>query len=202
MTATTNPLRPTVYDQLARHVERHKYTKGQYKGAAPADSARRSKTHFRVLPVIRNSNPAYAVRFHETDIMTAYEDGTFEFDTGGWHESRTTRDALNHCLGAFVRRTGVTGGWVQSAPSQYRIKQTQIVIGGRSLQFFDGMVFDQDGTLHANTPAKPFLKRVADRQERKEWLEDEDTRAFREALPVIHAGVTAMAGENKVTRRP
>ena len=204
MTATTNPtnpLRPTVYSQLARHVERHKYTKGQYKGSAPADSARRAKSHFRVISVVRNSNPAYAVRFHETDIMTAYEDGTFEFDTAGWHESRTTRDALNHCL-HFVRSTGVTCGWVQSAPSQYRIKQTEIVIGGRSLQFFDGMVFDQDGTLHANTPAKPVLKRVADRQERKEWLEDEDTRAFRAALPVIHAGVTAMVGENMVQRRP
>jgi len=111
-------------------------------------------------------------------------------------------------LSAFVRRTdvtggwGVTGGWVSSAPSQYRIKQTQISIGGHTLQFFDGMMFNQDGTLHADTPAKPFLKRVADRQERKEWLDEEDTRAFRAALPLVHAGVTAMVGENMVQRRP
>jgi hypothetical protein len=62
----------TAHTKLKLHLERYAYKRGRNTGEAPADSSRRGKTHFRV---IRGNGGQMIVRFHNADLLTAYEDG-------------------------------------------------------------------------------------------------------------------------------
>ncbi len=43
-----------------------------------------------------DGQPAYAVQYHITDIVTFHSDGSVQFDTGGWNSS-TTRGRMDLC---------------------------------------------------------------------------------------------------------
>jgi hypothetical protein len=168
----------TLHQLLATQHDEHAYTKGVFKGDAPADPARRGRTHFRIY----ERNGAMRVLFHSTEIITAYPDGTVVLDSGGWHTSPTTREAFAHF--SYYLHSARHGANSQTA--LYRSRR----YAGPVTPFYDGMTIAPDGTLA--TPAKPFMARVADREERKEWRTDPDVVAFRAALPVLHAAVSAM----------
>jgi hypothetical protein len=170
----------TLYTKLNLHLDRHQYKRGAYKGDAPADASRRGRCHSRV---VRPSNATFiAVRFHNTDIIRAYPDGTIVLDSNGWDASPTTRDAYAHW--GFYLRSARHGSHTQTAlcsGSWYT---------GPTVPFYDGLTLDAD--RHLASERKPFMARVADRAERREFRTDEDVQAFRAALPVLHAAVTAM----------
>jgi hypothetical protein len=168
----------TLYHQLTLQHDEHAYTKGAFKGDAPADPSRRGRTHFRV----QGFTNYMAVLFHNTHIIRAFPDGTVELDSGGWHTSPTTREAYAHF--SFYLHSVRYGTYSQTALTRSR------QYAGPTTPFYDGLTLDAEGRL--TTPAKPFMARVADREERKEWREDEDVAAFRAALPVLHAAVSAM----------
>lgn len=173
----------TLHQQLTLQLSKHAYKRGAYMGDAPADPSRRSRTHFRIY----ERSGAMQVLFHNTEIITARPDGTIELDSGGWHASPTTREAYAH-FGIYLC-TVRKGAYSQTALTRCRHYT------GMTTPFYDGLTLDADGCL--TTPAKPFMARVADREERKEWRTDEDVAAFRAALPVLHAAVTAMGPQER-----
>lgn len=169
----------TLYTTLALQLERAKYTKGAYKGAAPADPARRWKDYFRVE---RRSSTTVAVVFHYTDIITADATGTVTLRSSGYDTSPTTRAAFAQ-FGFRMRshRLGVTSN---TAVSWHRRGHP----AGPTYVFFEGMTLTPDGTLDPSQTPALASKVVADRDERKAFREDPDVQAFREMLPVLVEG--------------
>ena len=151
------------YDTLGLYIARHQYTKGAYKGQAPADTSRRAKSHFRVA----NDVTTRVVRFHATDILTAYPDGTIRLHTNGWDTAPTTREALWDAIKLATGRT-------LSIHSRRHNGLSQTAIGQH--RYYDGMVFDSDLNL-LSTPA-PFQAYAADR---------EATKALRDAAVPLRA---------------
>ena len=167
------------HTKLKFHLDRHVYKRGQYKGDAPADQTKRSKNHFRV---IKGNGGQMIVRFHNADILTAYEDGHIKLDTRGWHTSPTTRDAMGTAL-------GFTGHIAYL--SSYRLggySQTAIRMAGKTYAYYDGMEFSADGALM--TEAKPFRAKRTDRDETAEFRREIKESGFVGMFPVLYNSVT------------
>jgi len=163
------------HTRLKQHLERHMYKRGRNKGEAPADYTRRSKTHFRV---IQGNGGQMIVRFHNADILSAYEDGHIKLHTNGWHASPTTRSAMNEAL-CFFGIGGVSsvrlGGY----------SQTGIRMNGKTYRYYDGMEFAADGT--PLTPLKEFTAKRVDREETAEFRADIKDSGFLDMFPILYA---------------
>lgn len=177
----------TTYTKLKLHLERHMYKRGKNKGAAPADSSRRSKTHFRV----RANNDTMVVRMHHTDILTAYEDGTVRLSTGGWWTSTTLRN-LNTALGSFFTGPRM---WV-GGRRVFGMSQQTITRASGTVMFFHGIMFDAYGNQRG-TPV-PFERKRADKDERAEFRRDVAESGFKDAFPILYqaAGVPEVSWLN------
>lgn len=162
------------HTKLKLHLERHVYKRGRNKGDAPADSSRRAKTRFRV---VQGNGGQMIVRFHNADLLSAYEDGHIVLDTKGWHASPTTRSAMNDAL-CFFGMGGVRsvrlGGY----------SQTGIRMNGKTYRYYDGMEFAADGTLL--TPLKVFSAKRTDREETAEFRADIKESGFVGMFPVLY----------------
>lgn len=159
------------FDKISNHVEQHQYRKGRFVGEAPVD--RRSKTHFRA-----GVTPTYAyVRFHRTDILTAYRDGTVRLDCSGWDYAPTTRDAVWTATQKFFHSAAL------HTHRENGYGNTAIAVRGRTYAFYDGITFDADGQLLSE--AQPFKAYRADREARKKW--DADAAAFKAVFPMLYA---------------
>lgn len=166
------------YTRLKFHVDRYKYTKGQFTGDAPLDKNRRSRTHERVQVI---SPTRACVIFHNTRILMADSvRGTVTLDSGGWVESPTTREALR----AAIRVATEYNVWVSTYTSN-GYKQTTITTPHGSYVFYDGMEFDDN--MRLTSPAKPFLTYRADTAARKAVADR--YAEFRSVLPVLVAGI-------------
>jgi hypothetical protein len=166
------------HTRLKLHLERHVYKRGRNKGDAPADSSRRAKTHFRV---IQGNGGQMIVRFHNADILSAYEDGHIVLNTNGWHASPTTRTAMNEAL-CFFGMGGVgsvrKGGY----------SQTGIRMNGKTYRYYDGMSFAADGTLMGDRIS--FTAKRTDREETAEFRADIKESGFVGMFPVLYAAAT------------
>ena len=163
------------HTRLKLHLERHMYKRGRNRGEAPADYTRRSKTHFRV---IKGNGGQMIVRFHNADILTAYEDGHIKLDTNGWHASITTRSAMNEAL-CFFGMGGV------SSVRKCGYSQTGIRVIGKTYRYYDGMEFAADGT--PLTPLKQFSAKITDREETAEFRADIRDSGFVGMFPILYA---------------
>ena len=162
------------HTKLKLHLERHVYKRGRNKGEAPADSSRRSKTHFRV---IQGNGGQMIVRFHNADILSAYEDGHIVLNTNGWDTHPTTRAAMNQAL-RFFGMGGV------SSVRKGGYSQTGIRMNGKTYRYYDGMEFAADGTLM--TFAKRFTAKRTDREETAEFRADIKESGFVDVFPVLY----------------
>lgn len=164
------------HTKLTMHHSRHMYKRGMYKGEAPADSARRAKRHFRV---IKGNGGQMIVRFHNADILTAYEDGHIKLDTRGWDAHPTTRSAMNQALG-FIEPMAYVGSHRMGGYSQ-----TVIRMAGKTYRYYDGMEFSADGT--PLTPLKEFTAKRTDREETAEFRREIKESGFVGMFPVLYA---------------
>jgi hypothetical protein len=173
----------TVYNKLKLHLERNMYKRGAYKGDAPADQYKRYKTHLRVIarPGTEATN-AMVVRMHNTDILTAYEDGSIMISTGGWWTS-TTRKNLNGVLGTFVGRRMYVSGRRVFGMSQPTITRA----GGPAWLFYDGITFRGDGELASTRMC--FERKRADKDERAEFRNEVAKSGFKDAFPILYQSV-------------
>ena len=167
------------HTKLTMHLTRHMYKKGAHKGEAPLDGSKRGKTRQRV---IKGNGGQMIVRFHNTDILSAYEDGHIVLRANGWHASTTTRTAMNQalCFAGF----GSIGGL-----RKWGISNTVIRVGSQSWRYYDGMEFSAEGKL-LSTPLE-FEKRVSDRDETKEFRADIKESGFVDMFPVLYAAATS-----------
>lgn len=175
----------TAHALLARHLERHQYKKGVYQGAAPADSSRRGKSHFRIE---RRYNGDLAVVFHHTDVLRASPDGTLTLRTGGYHDSQTTRAAFSHAVLSFT---------------PWRMQLTTVTLNGYrnpcligrglsdAVAFEEGMTIAPDGTV--NNFGAQVSRYEADRQRRAAWRKDPLIQEFRELLPLMFEAAKSSA---------
>lgn len=167
------------HTKLTMHLSRWMYKRGRNKGEAPADSSLRAKTHFRV---VKGNGGQMIVRFHNADILTAYEDGRIRLDTNGWHSSPTTRKAMSGALG-FVTPIAYLCSYRWGGYSQ-----TAIRMAGKTYRYYDGMEFSADGTLL--TEAKPFTAKRTDREETAEFRKEIKESGFVGVFPVLYEAAT------------
>ena len=169
----------TPFGNLRLHIERYKYKKGAYAGAAPADTSRRGKSHFRV----EMRGTYIAVVFHYTSILRAFDDGRVVLQSGGYETSPTTRAALEHALWlagykGWLRsdtRNGLLNTVLQLAPTNG---------AWRKLGWADGITISPTGEVTGYAPIKTYR---ADKEARKAWREQ--AQPFKEMLPILLAGL-------------
>lgn len=175
----------TAHALLARHLEHHQYKKGTYEGAAPADKARRGKTHYRIE---RRYNGDMVVVFHYTDIIRALPDGTIILRTNGYNQSRLTRVAFADAISAFTP-------WHAYLTTVTNNGYTNICLSGSGLDkpvaFEEGMIIRPDGTID-NFGAKLY-RYEANRAARKAWRKDPLIQEFRELLPLMFEAAKSSA---------
>jgi hypothetical protein len=163
--------------KLKLHLERHMYKRGKHKGDAPADQCRRGKTHLRVV-----ARPdTMVVRMYNTDILTAYEDGSIMISAGGWWTS-TTRKNLNDVLHTFGTGMYVSGRRV------FGMSQATVTrAGGPTWMFYDGIKFDANREL-ISVPLS-FERKRADKDERAEFRKDVAESGFKDVFTILYQSV-------------
>jgi hypothetical protein len=174
MTSTT----PTTHTNLALHLERHKYKRGQYKNAAPLCGYKRQRSHVRVL---RRNDNAMVVRMYSTDILTAYEDGRIVIDTRGWYDRPTTKARLNEAFGFVPFHIGIGSRSVKS------LNQTALRVNRTLYKYFDGIELDGEGNILSDLHA--FDARHTDKAEAAEFRRDIVESGFKAVFPVLAANV-------------
>jgi hypothetical protein len=167
------------FTKLKLHLEQHMYKRGAHKGDAPADRYKRGKSHLRVVarPGTEATN-AMVVRMYNTDILTAYEDGSIMVNTGGWWTS-TTIGNLNDALRYFVPYSLSV-----SKRRVFGMSQQTMTCRGTTWAFYDGIKFDNDGKMRS-TPL-PFERKQADKEERAEFRKDIAESGFKGAFPILY----------------
>ena len=169
----------TTHTNLALHLERHKYTKGQYKNAAPLCGYKRQRNHVRVL---RRNDNAMVVRMYSTDILTAYEDGRIVIDTRGWYDRPTTKARLNEAFGFVPFHIGI-GSW-----SVKSLRQATLRVNRTLYKYFDEIELDGEGNILSDLHA--FDARHTDKHEIEGFREDIKESGFKAVFPVLAANVT------------
>jgi hypothetical protein len=134
----------TAHAKLTAHLEKHMYKRGYNIGDAPADN--RGKTNFRVVK--RGEN--IAVRFHSTDILTAYPNGDIMLDCRGWASATTTRAAMDFALRRF--QPSYTSMGIRNFKSNSQL--CLYLPGSRVVRYYDGIRISQTGEVL--TPLQAF----------------------------------------------
>ena len=180
----------STYAKLKLHLERHQYKRGQFKGDAPMDSTRRERSHIRVF----DHGMRRGVIMHNTRILTAYED-RFVLDTGGWHDSPTTKEAINQVLHKF---TPLSGSYMHSKVVG-GISQTVLLLrNGDQILYYDGMEFDAEGKL--TTPLKTFKVKRINREESKEFMQEVKDSGFKAMFPLLYVSAGEPDGSGVAAR--
>lgn len=180
LTQPTPAATMTAHTRLALYLQRHVYKRGQYQGDAPADKSRRAKSHFRV---VKGNGGQMIVRFHSTDILTAYANanGNVILNSGGYHESPTTREAFNHATNVFASH-------LRYMHSLNLNGHSQTVLG--PLRFYDGMEFDGmefDGEGKLLTLEQPLQTRRINRTESREFTQAIKDSGFKDMFRILAA---------------
>jgi hypothetical protein len=167
----------TAYQTAILHISRHAYQRGAHKGDAPADPNRRSKNHFRMMALTGRC----VVRFHNANIITAYENGDIEFDARGWVDSPTTRGAFDDAIyGLKIHNVSRPYGMTHRSA-----KHTVVKAAGKTYVYYDGMKFSQEGTLL--TAPRPFRETRIDKEETAELARELEASGFKAMYKVIYA---------------
>lgn len=168
------------YNNMKLHLTRHFYTRGMFKGDAPVES--RAKNHFRVVQAPSYRDEMY-VRFHNTNIITAYEDGSFKMNTNGWASSMTTKMAVSDAAWKFCKMSvSIHNQLVMSE------KQAVVTVKGKTYVYYDGMKFSIEGALL--TEAKPFQMRRIDKAQTKQYALDIKASGFKDMFPILYSTCT------------
>lgn len=162
------------YVKIKMHLDRHVYTRGQFKGDAPADPRRRSRTHDRI---VRYQNKV-ALRFHYTDVVTVATDGSFTINCNGYSSSPTTRKAVWE----FAQRFSAFTVNIRSV-TKGGLRNTAIAVADKTYPYYDGIAFDAQGQL--TSELKPWTGRRLNKAEVAEIKQDMEQ--FLAVFPLLYA---------------
>ena len=169
------------FTRLSAHLEAHAYTRGRFKGDAPADRWKRRMNHFRII----RRGDTLRVRFWADDIVTVFPDGSFAVNLEGFEGRPTTRKALNYALGAA--RLGEFGMRITTV-RPHGMKTTAIRdTAGNTYRYYDGMTFSPAGVL--TSEPKPYEGRRIDADESRELREGLKASGFKAMFPMLVAGL-------------
>lgn len=169
------------YDKLEAALERHMYKRGAYRGDAPADPSRRARSHIRIV----KRSETMTVRMYNTDIFTAYPDGSIVINLGSWSASSTTREAINDALGTYCTiRPGVR----VTTHNVFSLSQLCVTVGSKSYRYYGGIAFDAAGNL--TTEPEYFEALRMDTEASKEFMAEVKTSGFKAMFPVLYATAT------------
>lgn len=176
-TVTTDTNKPTMHAILRLRIERSAYKRGVNKGDAPMGP--RWKSHY--LAIDRGTH--IAVRFHHTDIVRAYPDGTVMIDCGGYAGHMTTKTHLNEALrlmpNASVRMYSTK---INS------LSQCLLYVGNKRYRYYDGITLNREGTV--TTDLLPFQARRINKAEVAELNADMIESGFKDAFRVLWSQAT------------
>lgn len=169
------------YDKLAAALEKHMYKRGAYQGDAPADPSRRARNHIRLV----KRSGTMTVRKYNTDILTAYPDGSIVINLGGWHDSSTTREAINDALRDYctIRPLPYVG-----TQTVFSMSQLCVMVGDKSYRYYGGITFDADGKL--TTEPDRFEALRMDTEASKEFMDEIKASGFKDMFPLLYATAT------------
>lgn len=127
--------------------------------ANPRRRRRECKLANNTVLVHHTSEPErYAVRLHETDVVTFYRDGSVKLDSGGW-QTFTTRDRMTRC--GF--RVGMSGGIASVSHGgrewTYADGMT-LIVGGISVRYFGFVNDDPASALKLRRRRLALVKRL------------------------------------------
>ena len=186
-TTTTTPTPdihvPTMYGRLKEHMHNYRYTRGAYKGDAPADRTRRGRSHYRVHYC--KIDDCMEVIFHHTDIIRAFPDGRVVFYGGGYADSGTTRAAFVYAM----RRFGTFSAYITS-PRVMGMNQTSIAVSrgsydGNQFKFYDGIIFNREGGIESKPLS--YRRRRINREETAKLAAGLKASGFKDMFPILHA---------------
>lgn len=165
----------TLHSKMKLHLERHVYKRGKNKGDAPA--GKRYKSHYLII----DRNDHMALRFHKTDILKAYPDGSITIDCDGYADRPTTKAHLNQWLYQNDR---------MCVGSRRIMSENQLVVYTPTslYRYYDGISFDANGA--PTTPLKPFRALRIDKEEVAELNQAMDENGFKEMFKVLWGAVT------------
>jgi hypothetical protein len=166
------------YDKLEYHLDTHQYTRGQYKGDAPADKSKRGRSHHRVV----QRSQFMAIRFHNTDIVRAYPDGRVMIDCNGWVAKSTTAMALRDAALFMPFHYSVFNRSIMSLSQT--VLRTRY---GTMVKYYDGITMDGEGKVI--TPLRPFEARRIDKAESKEFMDAVEASGFKDMFKLLYATV-------------
>ena len=166
----------TPYEILSARHAKNLYKRGMYKGDAPME--KRAKNHFRI---VWSAN--MAVTMYSTNILTAYRNGEFEINLGGWSESSTTKSNINYALGVINQRMSIGTKVIMG------VRQTVIRTGASLYLYYDGIRFNQAGELV--TKPQGFEARRIDTDATKLLMDAVKESGFKAMYPVLYATAQA-----------
>ncbi|CAB4123496.1 hypothetical protein UFOVP48_8 [uncultured Caudovirales phage] len=166
----------TPYEILSARHAKNSYKRGDYKGDAPMD--KRAKNHFRSI-----EGENMVVRMYSTDILTAYRNGEFTIDLGGYSTSSTTKSNINHVLGVINQRMRIGTKVIMG------VRQTVVRAGASIYLYYDGIRFNQAGELV--TKPRPFEARRIDKDATKLLMDAVKESGFKAMYPVLYATAQA-----------
>ena len=175
----------TMYSRLNASLLTNAYKRGQYKGDAPADPSRRSRSHIRIV----RRPDSIALRMYSTDIITAYPDGRISLDLRGWGSSITTRQNLNDALGRFCPFGLYVGNRSVFSESQTCLVNTDLE---RTYVYYDGIEFNNEGEIISEK--RPFVARRMDIAESKDFAKGIKESGFKGLFPLLYATATPIKG--------
>ena len=166
----------TPYEILFARLTKNLYKRGAYKGDAPME--KRAKNHFRI---VRGEN--MVVTMYSTNILTAYRNGEFTIDLGGWSESSTTKSNINYALGVINQRMSIGTKIIMG------VRQTVVRTKGGYYLYYDGIRFNQAGELV--TKPQGFEARRIDKDASKLLMDAVKESGFKAMYPVLYATAQA-----------
>lgn len=172
----------TPYEILSARHAKNIYKRGQYKGDAPMDQ--RTKTHFRI---VKGEN--MVVNMYSTNILTAYRNGEFEINLGGWSSSSTTKANINFVLGVINQRMSIGTKVIMG------VRQTVVRAKDNMYLYYDGIRFNQAGELV--TKPQGFEARRINKDDSKAFMDSVKASGFKGMFPVLYA--TAQAEDYEST---
>lgn len=164
------------------------YRKGAFKGDAPF--MERCKSHARVLA--HSLGDPIRFRFHRTDILTLFPDGSWQVNLDGYARSPTTRDALWEA----GRHADIPGGLTLYSERKFGVSHR--TLRGVPIWSKAPIHYAADGTRL--TLPDPWITKRVDKEAAAEWRSRIKASGYMDTLPMLHMGCVDYSGPSRLHR--